>query len=221
LKTAVSGHYFKNNFQEVQTDRWVSEVLPTISDLIFSCVDGRHLESMTACRRNRVQGGTYFFTVNLYDRRSQLLTGNIVLLRDAVSKVRAKAPFHIDAWVVLPDHLHSVWTLPEDDLNYLGRWQTIKTAFSKRIPEGEFRSASRDGKGERGIWQRRFWERRIRDDQDYAAHIDYVHFNPVKLGLVTNPADWRYSSFHRAVAMGLYPADWAGAGAALNEGRER
>jgi len=176
---------------------------------------------MTAYRRHRVPGGTYFFTVNLYDRRSRLLTSNIDLLRDAVRKVHARAPFHIDAWVVLPDHLHSVWTLPEDDLNYSGRWQAIKTAFSKQIPAGEFRSASRDGKGERGIWQRRFWEHTIRDDHDYAAYVDYVHFNPVKHGLVANAADWRYSSFHRAVAMGLYQADWAGGGAELRDGGER
>jgi len=165
---------------------------------------------MTDYRRNRVPGGAYFFTVNLYDRRSQLLTVNIDLLRDAVRTVRARAPFHIDAWVVLPDHLHSLWTLPEGDFDFSGRWQAIKTAFSKRVPQGEFRSASREAKGERGLWQRRFWEHTIRDDGDYAAHVDYVHFNPVKHGLAASAADWRYSSFHRSVAMGLYPADWAG-----------
>jgi putative transposase len=176
---------------------------------------------MTAYRRNRVPGGTFFFTVNLLDRRSGLLTGNVGLLRDAVRKVRARSPFHIDAWVVLPDHLHAVWTLPDGDLNYSARWQAIKTAFSKRIPEGEFRSASRDGRGERGIWQRRFWEHTIRDDRDYAGHVDYVHFNPVKHGLVANAADWRYSSFHRAVAMGIYPDDWAGGGAVVDNVGER
>jgi putative transposase len=176
---------------------------------------------MTAYRRNRVPGGTFFFTVNLYDRRSRLLTANIDALRDAVRQVRARAPFHIDAWVVLPDHLHSIWTLPADDLNYSARWQAIKTAFSKRIPADEFRSASRDAKGERGIWQRRFWERTIRDDRHYAAHVDYIHFNPVKHGLVKNATDWPYSSFHRAVAMGIYPADWAGADAAPNNAGER
>jgi len=175
---------------------------------------------MTDYRRNRVPGGTYFFTVNLYDRRSQLLTANIDLLRDAIREVRAKAPFHIDAWVVLPDHLHSLWTLPDRDLDFSGRWQTIKTAFSKQVPEGEFRSASREAKGERGVWQRRFWEHTIRDDRDYAAHFDYIHFNPVKHGLVAGVADWPHSSFRRSVAMGFYPADWAGGGMALNDARE-
>jgi putative transposase len=112
--------------------------------------------------------------------------------------------------VVLPDHLHAIWPLPEDDHAYSARWQAIKTAFSKEIPAGEIRSTSRQDKGERGIWQRRFWEHTIRDDRDYATHVDYIHFNPVKHGLVENAADWPYSSFHRAVAAGMYPADWAG-----------
>ncbi|MDR3520553.1 MAG: transposase [Acidocella sp.] len=176
---------------------------------------------MTDYRRNRVPGGTYFFTVNLYDRHSGLLTRNIDILREAVRKVRTRAPFHIDAWAVLPDHLHCLWTLPEDDTNFSARWQAIKTAFSKQIPQGEFRSASRSGKGERGIWQRRFWEHTIRDDRDYAAHFDYIHFNPVKHGLVANAVEWPYSSFHRAVTLGLYPPDWADAGGvALNDAGE-
>ena len=172
---------------------------------------------MTDYRRNRVPGGTYFFTVNLYDRRRALLVKNIEILRQAVRKVKINAPFHIDAWVVLPDHLHCLWTLPEGDLNFSMRWQAIKTAFSKQIPQGEFRSASRSGKAERGIWQRRFWEHTIRDDRDYAAHMDYTHFNPVKHGLVAEVADWPYSSFHHAVRMGLYPTNWAGDGVSLND----
>jgi putative transposase len=170
---------------------------------------------MTEYRRNRVPGGTYFFTVNLFDRRSDLLTRNIRHLREAVRQVRAKAPFHIDAWVALPDHIHCMWTLPEDDTNFSARWQAIKTAFSKQIPDVEFRSTSRQGKGERGIWQRRFWEHTIRDDSDYAAHFDYIHFNPVKHGLVAHAADWPFSSFHRSVSMGIYPADWAASGAMM------
>jgi len=176
---------------------------------------------MTDYRRHRVPGGTYFFTVNLYDRRSDLLTRNIDILREAVRKVRVQAPFHIDAWVVLPDHLHCVWTLPDEDVDFSGRWQAIKTAFSKHIPPGEFRSVSRLKKGERGIWQRRFWEHTIRDDKDYGAHIDYIHFNPVKHGLVAHAADWPYSSFHRLVAAGCYPADWVGeANMTLNDAGE-
>ncbi|MDE8349934.1 MAG: transposase [Acidocella sp.] len=176
---------------------------------------------MTNYRRNRVPGGTYFFTVNLYDRRTALLVQHIEHLRDAVRKVRLSEPFHIDAFVVLPDHLHCVWTLPADDTNYSGRWRAIKTIFSKHIPPDEFRSASRHGKGERGIWQRRFWEHTIRDAQDYTRHIDYVHFNPVKHGLVAEPKDWPFSSFHRTMAAGLYPSEWAGVETPVDHTGER
>lgn len=119
--------------------------------------------------------------------------------------------------MVLPDHLHCLWTLPEGDTDFSGRWRAIKTAFSKQIPQGEFRSASRRGKSERGIWQRRFWEHAIRDERDYAAHMDYIHFNPVKHGIVAEVADWPHSSFHRAVRLGLYPTAWSGGGTALND----
>jgi putative transposase len=119
-------------------------------------------------------------------------------------------PFHIDAWVVLPDHLHALWTLPDGDSDFPRRWQAIKMAFSKRLAAGEALSESRRRRGERGIWQRRYWEHTIRDDRGYAAHMDYIHFNPVKHRLVSEVAAWPYSSFHRCVAMGLYPADWVG-----------
>jgi putative transposase len=153
-------------------------------------------------RRNRVPGGTFFFTVNLFDRRSNLLVARIDALRDAVRQVRARAPFHIDAWVVLPDHMHCLWTLPEGDANFPGRWRAIKTAFAKSLPIGEPRSPVMTSRGERGIWQRRYWEHTIRDDRDFAARMDYPHFNPVKHGLVAHPADWPYSSVrhHRAVS---------------------
>ncbi len=160
-------------------------------------------------RRNRVPGGTYFLTVNLLDRDSRLLTEHIDALRTAVRATVARAPFHIDAWVVLPEHMHCVWTLPPGDADYSGRWRAVKKAFSKAIEPGERRSSVRRARGERGIWQRRFWEHTIRDDRDYAHHVDYVHFNPVRHGLVAGPAAWPYSSFHRAVAAGVYPTDWA------------
>ncbi len=159
-------------------------------------------------RRNRVPGGTYFFTVNLLDRSSRLLVTHIDAVREAARQARARAPFHIDAWVVLPDHMHCIWTLPQDDSDFSGRWRALKKAFSKAVPAGEHRSAVRRDRGERGIWQRRFWEHTIRDERDYANHMDYVHFNPVKHGYATHPAEWPYSSFHRCVAAGLYPADW-------------
>jgi putative transposase len=164
---------------------------------------------MTFYRRNRVPGGTYFFTVNLYDRRRPLLVEKIDLLRKAVRETKSARPFHIDAWVVLPDHLHCLWTLPPGDTDFSLRWRAIKSTFSRSIPPGEHRSTSRAEKAERGIWQRRFWEHTIRDDHDYATHFDYIHFNPVKHGLAMRAADWPYSSFHRAVAMGIYPRDWA------------
>jgi len=164
---------------------------------------------MPEYRRNRVPGATYFFTVNLLDRRSDLLVTHIDVLREAVRKVRGRSPFHIDAWVVLPDHMHSLWTLPEDDSDFPRRWWAIKVAFSKSISGIEHRATAKLRSGERGIWQRRYWEHTIRDDRDYAAHMDYIHFNPVKHGLVVNAGDWPYSSFRRCVAAGLYPKDWA------------
>ena len=176
---------------------------------------------MTDYRRNRFPGGTYFFTVNLLDRRSDLLVRHIQDLRDAVRQARARTAFHIDAWVVLPEHMHCIWTLPNGDADFSSQWQTIKADFSKRLPPGEHRSASRVGKGERGIWQRRFWEHTIRDDRDYAAYVDYVHFNPAKHGLVSEVRDWPYSSFHRHVAFGAYPAVWAGGTVDVAEAGER
>jgi putative transposase len=161
-------------------------------------------------RRNYVEGGTYFFTVALADRRSDLLVKEVAALRASVSRARALHPFNIDAWVVLPEHLHAVWTLPDGDADFSARWSLIKRGFTARVAKGERRSASRIAKGERGIWQRRFWERTIRDEADFRRHVDYVHINPVKHGLVNNAWDWPFSSFRRAVARGDYPTDWGG-----------
>lgn len=168
---------------------------------------------MSEYRRNRVPGGTYFFTVNLLQRNGGLLVAHIDVLREAVRKVRCARPFHIDAWVVLPDHMHAIWTLPPGDIDYSARWKAIKIAFAKAVPKTERLSVVRVSRGERGIWQRRFWEHTIRDNRDYAAHMNYVHINPVKHGLVTCVRDWPYSSFHRCVARGVYAIDWAGQGA--------
>lgn len=163
-------------------------------------------------RRHRVPGGTYFFTVNLLERRRRLLVEHVDALRAAVRTVRAHQPFHIDAWVVLPDHLHCLWTLPPGDADYSRRWKAIKTAFAKAVPREELLSDVRRANHERGIWQRRFWEHTVRDDRDYAAHMDYIHFNPVKHGWVKRVADWPYSSFHRLVQAGVYAMDWGGGG---------
>lgn len=148
-------------------------------------------------RRLLSPGGCYFFTVNLFDRDSRLLTDNIEELRAAVRDTRQRFPFAIDAMVILPDHIHAVWTLPEGDTDFAVRWRWIKIRFSRAIPVGEPLSATRRTRGERGIWQRRYWEHLIRDDRDLAAHIDYCWFNPVKHGLVRDVEDWPYSTFHR------------------------
>ena len=161
-------------------------------------------------RRYRIPGGCYFFTVNLLDRKQSLLVSHIDVLRESVKIVKQKHPFHIDAWVVLPDHLHCIWTLPPGDSDFSKRWKTIKTHFSKSMPQTEKRSKVRIKRGERGIWQRRYWEHAIRDNKDYAAHIDYIHFNPVKHGLVNRVVEWPYSTFHRYVENGVVASDWAG-----------
>jgi putative transposase len=167
---------------------------------------------MTEYRRNWSVGGTYFFTVVTANRSNGLLVEHIADLRDAFRIVRAEHPFNIDAIVVLPDHLHAIWTLPPGDFDYALRWKKIKAAFSKRLPKDEPRSNSRIAKGERGIWQRRYWEHTIRDDEDYQRHFDYIHFNPVKHGCVAATKDWPHSSFQQAVTQGVYPVDWGGGG---------
>ena len=164
---------------------------------------------MTDYRRNFLPGGSYFFTVNLAERRLALLTEHIDLLRAAFRQVRGPHPFTIEAAVILPDHLHMIWTLPEGDPDFPLRWRLIKSAFSHRLPGGERISPSRAAKGERGIWQRRYWERTLRDEKDFERHCDYIHFNPIKHGHALRPRDWPYSSFHRWVRLGAYPSDWA------------
>src|SRR6267142_264912 len=161
-------------------------------------------------RRADVPGGTYFFTVNLAERKRTLLVDHVDVLRAVIQKVKALHPFRIDAMVILPDHLHAVWTLPVGDCDYPTRWMLIKTGFSRQIPKDERRSESRQAKGERSIWQRRYWEHLIRDDRDFARHADYIHYNPVKHGYVKRVEDWPHSTFHRFVARGIYPSDWGG-----------
>ncbi len=151
-------------------------------------------------RRHFVKGGCYFFTVALADRRLSLLTEHIDLLRDSFRHTQQRHPFHINAIVILPEHLHCIWTLPENDHDYPTRWRLIKTGFSRKLPlmeELEHRSTSRYYKGERGIWQRRYWEHTLRDEKDFRQHVDYIHHNPVKHGYVSHPAEWNYSSFRR------------------------
>ena len=165
---------------------------------------------MTEYRRVKLEGATYFFTVNCAERHgNHLLVDHIDRLRQIFRQVKSGRPFEIDAMVVLPDHLHCIWTLPPGDGDYQTRWALIKAGFSRAIPVGERRSMSRIKRGERGIWQRRYWEHLIRDDQDFERHVDYIHWNPVKHGWVRRVGDWPHSSFHAYVRRGIYPADWA------------
>ena len=166
---------------------------------------------MTAYRRDRTPGACWFFTLNLANRQQSLLIEHIDLLRSSFRRCMQRHPWQIDAIVILPDHLHALCTLPPDDSDFALRWRLIKTGFSRALPHGERISASRINKGERGIWQRRYWEHRIRDSADFNQHVDYIHHNPLKHGHVQCLADWPWSSFHRYVNAGILPADWAGA----------
>lgn len=161
-------------------------------------------------RRAFVPGGCWFFTVNLLERRRTLLVEYIDELRVAFEQTRRTYPFDIAAIVVLPDHLHAIWTLPPADADFSTRWRLVKTRFAKALPKLERRSAVRKQRNERGISQRRYWEHLIRDDADYARHVEYCYFNPVKHGLVRRVRDWPHSSFQRDVRHGLFPLDWAG-----------
>ncbi len=154
--------------------------------------------------RDRTFGATYFFTVTLRDRTSHILVENIDYLRQAVREVRINHPFEIDAMVVLPEHLHAIFTLPEHDADYSTRLRLIKKKFTMLI-----------GKS---AWQARFWEHRIRDDLDFERHVDYIHFNPVKHGYVKCVADWPHSSFHRYVREGKLASDWGGSNAIISGG---
>ncbi|WP_134724501.1 REP-associated tyrosine transposase [Paracoccus luteus] len=153
--------------------------------------------------RPRLLGVPIFFTVALADRGSWLLVAEVERLRQAVRQTRDERPFEIEAWVVLPDHLHCIWRLPEGDADYSVRWGAIKARFSRGVKavgwNPTLRSPSKAAKGEAGVWQRRFWEHHCRDDADFAAHLRYCWFNPVKHGLVRRVEDWPYSSVHREI----------------------
>jgi putative transposase len=166
--------------------------------------------AMRTYKRLNVDGGCYFFTVNLAVRHgNNLLIREIDALRKAFRETLVSHPLELDAIVVLPEHLHTIWQLPPGDSDFSTRWRLIKSRFSRRVARAECVSPSRERKGERGIWQRRYWEHLIRNDDDYAQHIDYIHYNPVKHGHCSRPADWPYSSFARWVEKGVYPQDWA------------
>jgi putative transposase len=164
---------------------------------------------MVRYRRNFVPGGTYFFTVTLADRTSSAMVHHLGALRMAFRIARHERPFTIEAIVILPEHLHAIWTLPSGDSDFSGRWRRIKAHFTHRLVAAGV-SVKRHRNGEYALWQRRFWEHTIRNEIDFERHVDYVHFNPVKHKLVTRTRDWPYSSFHFYVRRGLLPLDWAG-----------
>ncbi len=153
--------------------------------------------------RPKVPGANIFFTVTLAERSTDLLVREIARLREAVRVTKAERPFAIEAWVVLPDHLHCIWTLPEGDCDFPTRWRLIKSRFSRGLPKGPLRASHRHQQ-ERGLWQRRYWEHHLRTPADHAAHMRYCWQNPVKHGFVARPDAWPYSSIHRDIAAGRY-----------------
>ena len=165
---------------------------------------------MPEYRRSLIEGGSYFFTVVTY-HRLPIFTNPTVreLLHNAFQLVQQKLQFNIIAICLLPDHIHCIWTLPEGDDRYSLRWKEVKRIFTlgylAQIGPGETRSDSRTKQGEAAIWQRMFWEHTLRDQEDFNRHVDYIHYNPVKHGLVEEMRDWPWSSFHRFVKMGFYP----------------
>jgi putative transposase len=169
---------------------------------------------MVNYRRVKVASGSYFFTITLQNRQSSYLIDNVDFLREVFKEVKSQYPIYIRAIVILPEHLHTIWTLPPKDTNYSTRWQLLKSLFTRKLVKNGV-NLIKNAKGEYNLWQRRYWEHAIRDETDMQRHIDYIHYNPVKHGMVNNVKDWPYSSFHRYVEMGVLEPDW---GANFNEG---
>ncbi len=162
-------------------------------------------------RRAFTPGGRFFFTL-VTEKRRPILAGaeSVDVLRTAFRKVRQSRPFVIEAIVIMPDHLHCIWTLPPGDADFATRWRLIKTWFTKhcRSDLRGIRNASRQSRGEQAIWQHRLWEHVIRDEIDFEHHVDYIHYNPVKHGYVATPNEWQFSSIHKYIKAGMYPPNW-------------
>ncbi len=170
-------------------------------------------ELMSRYRGVRLEGGVFFFTVVTYARRPLLTTElGVHCLRNAWRETIRTLPFETEAVCVLPDHLHTIWSMPEGDSDYPARWRKLKGLFTREYRRGggagEIPNSSRIRKREAAVWQRRYWEHRIRDVDDFRHHVDYIHFNPVKHGFVTSTADWEWSSFHDHVKKGWLESDW-------------
>jgi putative transposase len=170
----------------------------------------KNREDKMKYRRAKNEGGCYFFTLNLASRQHSLLVDEFDKLRNSFNQVKKRHPFRLDAMVILPEHLHAVITLPLNDKDYATRWMLIKSGFSRQIPKQERISDSRQRKGERGIWQRRYWEHQIRNDFDFARHVDYIHYNPVKHGYVEYAEEWPYSTIHEYIRQGILDKGWSG-----------
>jgi putative transposase len=162
---------------------------------------------MVNYRRNYQEDGIYFFTVTLQNRQSSALIEHVDLLRAAIKQTKLENPFAIKAIVILPDHLHTLWELPNKDVDYSLRWKKIKTYFSKSIKKQGV-VLKQNKQGEHDLWQRRFWEHTIYDERDYENHVNYIHYNPVKHHYVNRPVDWPYSSIHRYIRSGILTKDW-------------
>lgn len=161
---------------------------------------------MTNYRRRYVPGGTYFFTVRLQDPRSDLLIRRIDVLRDATKLCKKRWPFDIVGAVILPGKLHMIWTLPNGDAGFSKRWRLIKSTFSRHVPAPDYIAPNHQRRGEKGIWQRRFWEHVIRDDEDFALHMHLILAAPVHAGLVKRPTEWPHSSLqHRKMDLDPSP----------------
>jgi putative transposase len=166
-------------------------------------------QGMSDYRRPQNAGGLYFFTLVTANRRPVLTDPDLRrALHDAIIVVRQRYPFTIHAWVLLPDHMHCIWALPEHDADFSKRWSMIKKLVSQHYAPESVRSYSKHLRRESGLWQRRLWEHQVRDDEDYRRHMDYLHWNPVKHGFVQSVVDWPWSSFHRLVREGVYVRDW-------------
>jgi putative transposase len=168
---------------------------------------------MSNYRRPNISGGTYFITQVTYDRVPWLCSEiGRKALREAIEKVSKKYPFSIDAFILLPDHFHCLWTLPLKDNDFPVRLRLIKTYvtkhYGKELEIDRAVSMSRQKREESNLWQRRFWEHLIRDERDFEMHCDYIHNNPVRHGLCATPQDWQFSSIHQFTTQGIYPANW-------------
>ena len=162
-------------------------------------------------RRTRIAGGTYFFTVVTFRRLPLLASSSAIsALRSSFEAVMTRHPFTVEAMVIMPDHLHCIWTLPDGDHDFSTRWRLVKAGFSRacqrspaeQIPWSLLRKREKD------VWQQKLWEHCIRDDMDFNAHCDYIHYNLVKHGLAQSPAEWQHSTFRLFVQAGFYPRDW-------------